>query len=135
MIHRAILGSFERFIAILTEHFAGEFPMFIAPTQVIFVPIAEDHVAYAKELAAELLEFDVDCEIYDKNESLAKRVRTAEKQKVPMIAIIGDEEVKNRKVAVRDRRKRDQYDLSAEEFIKLIKEQTSEVKIWVRKTM
>ena len=129
MIHRAILGSFERFIAILTEHFAGEFPMFIAPTQVIFVPIAEGHKAYAKELATELLEFDVDCEIYDKNESLAKRVRTAEKQKVPMIAIIGDEEVKNRKVAVRDRRKRDQYDLSAEEFIKLIKEQTSEVKI------
>jgi len=129
MIHRAILGSFERFIAILTEHFAGEFPIFIAPTQVIFVPIAEDHVAYAKELAAELAAFDVDCEIYDKNESLAKRVRTAEKQKVPMIAIIGDEEVKNRHVAVRDRRKREQYNLSAEEFIKLIKEQTSEVKI------
>jgi len=129
MIHRAILGSFERFIAILTEHFAGEFPIFIAPTQVIFVPIAEDHVAYAKELAAELAEFDIDCEIYDKNESLAKRVRTAEKQKVPMIAIIGDEEVKNRHVAVRDRRKREQYNLSAEEFIKLIKEQTSEVKI------
>jgi len=56
-------------------------------------------------------------------------VRTAEKQKVPMIAIIGDEEVKNRNVAVRDRRKREQYDLSAEEFIKLIKEQTSEVRI------
>ena len=93
------------------------------------MPVAQDHVAYAKELAAELAEFDVDCEIYDKNESLAKRVRTAEKQKVPMIAIIGDEEVKNRNVAVRDRRKREQYDLSAEEFIKLIKEQTSEVRI------
>ncbi|BBG66807.1 threonyl-tRNA synthetase [Hydrogenimonas sp.] len=129
MIHRAILGSFERFIAILTEHFAGEFPIFIAPTQVIFVPIAEDHVAYAKELAGELAEFDVDCEIYDRNESLAKRVRTAEKQKVPMIAIIGDEEVSNRKVAVRDRRERRQYTLDAAEFINLIKEQTSEVRI------
>jgi len=129
MIHRAILGSFERFIAILTEHFAGEFPMFIAPTQVIFVPIADDHKAYAKELAAELAEFDIDTEIYDRNESLAKRVRTAEKQKVPMIAIIGDEEVSSRKVAVRDRRKREQYTLDAEEFIKLIKEQTSEVRI------
>ncbi len=129
MIHRAILGSFERFIAILTEHFAGEFPIFIAPTQVIFVPIAEDHIAYAKELAGELTEFDIDCEIYDRNESLAKRVRTAEKQRVPMIAIIGDEEVSNRKVAVRDRRERKQYTLDAEEFIKLIKEQTSEVRI------
>ncbi len=129
MIHRAILGSFERFIAILTEHFAGEFPIFIAPTQVIFVPIAEDHVAYAKELADRLAEYDVDCEIYDRNESLAKRVRMAEKQKVPMIAIIGDEEVSGRKVAVRDRRKREQYDLDAEAFIKLIKEQTSEVRI------
>ncbi|WP_201352093.1 threonine--tRNA ligase [Hydrogenimonas urashimensis] len=129
MIHRAILGSFERFIAILTEHFAGEFPMFIAPTQVIFVPIAENHVAYAKELANELAEFDIDCDIDDRNESLAKRVRMAEKQKVPMIAIIGDEEVANRKVAVRDRRKREQFDLDAEAFIKLIKEQTSEVKI------
>ncbi|WP_457592940.1 threonine--tRNA ligase [Hydrogenimonas sp.] len=129
MIHRAILGSFERFIAILTEHFAGEFPIFIAPTQVIFVPIAETHIAYAKELASELAEFDVDCEIYDRNESLAKRVRTAEKQKVPMIVIIGDEEVSGQKVAVRDRRRREQYDLDAEEFIKLIKEQTSEVRI------
>ncbi len=129
MIHRAILGSFERFIAILTEHFAGEFPIFIAPTQVILVPIAEDHTAYAKELAGELAEFDIDCEIYDRNESLAKRVRTAEKQRVPMIAIIGDEEVSNRKVAVRDRRERKQYTLDAEEFIKLIKEQTSEVRI------
>ena len=129
MIHRAILGSFERFIAILTEHFAGEFPMFIAPTQVIFVPIAEGHVAYAKELAGELAEFDIDCEIDDRNESLAKRVRMAEKQKVPMIAIIGDEEVANRKVAIRDRRKREQYELDADAFIKLIKEQTSEVRI------
>jgi len=129
MIHRAILGSFERFIAILTEHFAGEFPIFIAPTQVIFVPIASEHTAYAKELAGSLMEYDIDCDIDDRNESLAKRVRMAEKQKVPMIAIIGDEEVKSRKVAVRDRRVRKQYDLDAEEFIKLIKEKTSEVRI------
>ncbi len=129
MIHRAILGSFERFIAILTEHFAGEFPIFIAPTQVIFVPITESHTAYAKELADALAEYDIDCEIDDRNESLAKRVRMAEKQKVPMIAIVGDEEVANRKVAVRDRRTREQYDLDADAFIKLIKEKTSEVRI------
>jgi threonyl-tRNA synthetase len=129
MIHRAILGSFERFIAILTEHFAGEYPIFIAPTQVIFVPIGEEHAAYCRELANRLAEEGIDCEIYDKNESLAKRIRTAEKQKVPLIAVVGDEEVKGNKVAVRDRRSREQYELDAETFIRNIKEQTSEVRI------
>ena len=129
MIHRAILGSFERFIAILTEHFAGEYPIFIAPTQVIFVPIGEEHAAYCRELANRLAEEGIDCEIYDKNESLAKRIRTAEKQKVPLIAVIGDEEVNANKVAVRDRRSREQYELDAETFIRNIKEQTSEVRI------
>ena len=81
MIHRAILGSFERFIGILTEHCAGEFPFVIAPTQVIFVPIAEPHVSYAKS-SKELLENDIDSAIYDMNESLNKRIRMAEKQRV-----------------------------------------------------
>ena len=117
MIHRAILGSFERFIGILTEHFAGEFPTFIAPTQVIFVPIAEPHVEYAKELSKEFLEAGIDCEIYDKNDSLNKRIRQAEKQKVPYVVIIGDEEVKNSTVAIRDRRKKEQYNLNAKEFM------------------
>ncbi len=128
MIHRAILGSFERFIGILIEHYAGEFPFFIAPTQIIFVPIAADHVAYAKELAQELLDMGVDSEIYDSNDSLNKRIRNAEKQKVPMVAIIGDKEVQEQSVAIRDRREKTQYNLTKDEFIAKIKEKLSEVR-------
>ncbi|WP_418187011.1 threonine--tRNA ligase [Aliarcobacter lanthieri] len=122
MIHRAILGSFERFIGILTEHCAGEFPFAIAPTQVIFVPIAEPHVAYAKDLQKELLENSIDSEIFDMNESLNKRIRMAEKQRVPMIVVIGDDEVANQTIALRDRRKREQSNLSKVEFIELLNE-------------
>ncbi len=127
MIHRAILGSFERFIGILTEHYAGEFPMFIAPTQVAIIPIARTHNAYAKEIADKLMDIGADSEIFDKNESLNKRIRTAEKGRVPMIIVIGDEEVANKKVAVRDRRERVQYELGEDEFLALIQKKINEV--------
>ena len=127
MLHRAILGSFERFIGILTEHCAGEFPFFIAPTQVGLVPISEAHLVYAKELKKELLFMGVDSEIYDKNESLAKKIRTAEKQKLPMILVLGDEEVTNKSVALRDRRAKEQKNLSKDEFLNLVKEKLNEV--------
>ncbi len=129
MIHRAILGSFERFIGILTEHVAGEFPFIIAPTQVIFVPIADTHVEYAKQLQKELMYLEIDSEVSDKNESLNKRIRTAEKQKVPMIVVLGDEEVANATVALRDRRKREQSNLSKDEFISMLKQIKSEGEI------
>ncbi|MCE7240885.1 threonine--tRNA ligase [Campylobacter coli] len=127
MLHRAILGSFERFIGILTEHCAGEFPFFIAPTAVGIVPIGEAHIAYAKEIQRALLELNIDSEVYEKNESLSKKIRTAEKQKLPMILVLGDEEVAKRSVALRDRRAKEQKNLSLEEFIKLVKEKMSEV--------
>ncbi|EPM8255764.1 threonine--tRNA ligase [Campylobacter coli] len=127
MLHRAILGSFERFIGILTEHCAGEFPFFIAPTAVGIVPIGEAHIAYAKEIQKELLELNIDSEVYEKNESLSKKIRTAEKQKLPMILVLGDEEVAKRSVALRDRRAKEQKNLSLDEFIKLVKEKMSEV--------
>ncbi|MDD2791196.1 MAG: threonine--tRNA ligase [Sulfurimonas sp.] len=127
MIHRAILGSFERFIGILTEHYAGEFPMFIAPTQVAIVPVAETHKDYAKELSDKLIDIGADSEIFAKNDSLNKRVRTAEKTRVPMIIVIGDEEIQNKTVAIRDRRTREQYNLSEEDFLKLIQTKINEV--------
>jgi threonyl-tRNA synthetase len=122
MIHRAILGSFERFIGILTEHYAGEFPFIIAPTGVIFIPISDTHVEYAKNLKNELLQLEIDSEIFDRNESLNKRIRTAEKQRVPMIVVIGDEEVKHQTIALRDRRKRERSKLSKEDFINMLKQ-------------
>jgi threonyl-tRNA synthetase len=127
MIHRAILGSFERFIGILTEHYAGEFPFFLAPTQVAFVPIRKEHLEYVKELGAELRKREIDFEIYDSNESLNKRIRTAEKSRVPMVVVIGDSEVSEEKVAVRDRRVREKFEWSKAEFLEKLEEKMNEV--------
>ncbi len=129
MIHRAILGSFERFIGILTEHYAGEFPMFLAPTQVIFVPIADTFADYAYALKKKLLLEGIDAEVYDKNDSLNKRIRIAEKQRVPYVVIIGEEEVTSRSVAIRDRRKKEQYNLSEDDFMLQLKQQLQEGRI------
>lgn len=129
MIHRAILGSFERFIGILTEHYAGEFPLSIAPTGVIIVPIADAHLEYAKKLAKELQMIEIDSEVFSQNESLNKRIRIAEKQRVPMIVVVGDDEVANEKVALRDRRKRERSEMSKQEFIDMLQQQKAGEKI------
>ena len=129
MIHRAILGSFERFIGIMTEHFAGEFPMSIAPTGVIIIPIADSHNEYAKELAKELQLLEIDSEVFDQNESLNKRIRIAEKQRVPMIVVVGDDEVENSKIALRDRRKRERSEMSKVEFLDMLKQNQAGDKI------
>jgi threonyl-tRNA synthetase len=129
MIHRAILGSFERFIGILTEHYAGEFPLSIAPTGVVIVPIADTHLEYAKQLQDELQALEVDTEVSSKNESLNKRIRVAEKQRVPMIIVIGDEEVANNNVALRDRRSREQSTISKQEFLSNIEKTLSNTRI------
>ncbi len=127
MIHRAILGSFERFIAILTEHFGGEFPFFIAPTQAIIIPIGESQESYAKELRNALLDVGVYTEIDNKNETLNKRIRNAEKQRVPMILILGAKEQEERIIAIRDRREKQQSTMGFDEFIKFSKEKMREV--------
>jgi threonyl-tRNA synthetase len=129
MLHRAILGSFERFIGIMTEHFAGEFPLSIAPTGVIIVPIADTHLEYAKQIQKELQIIDIDAEVSSKNESLNKRIRIAEKQKVPMILVIGDEEVANNMVALRDRRSREQSNITKDAFFDMIKQIQEKAKI------
>ena len=127
MLHRALLGSFERFIGILIEHTGGELPFFVAPTQVVIVPISDAHLDYAKTVAKELRKIGVDSEISSKNESLNKRIRTAEKQRVPMIAVLGDNEVANSAIALRDRTTREQKDMKLDEFVKLLKSKLAEV--------
>ena len=127
MLHRALLGSFERFIGILIEHTGGELPFFVAPTQVVIVPISDVHLDYAKFVAKELRKIGVDSEIASKNESLNKRIRTAEKQRVPMIAVLGDNEVANSAIALRDRTTREQKDMKLDEFVGLLKSKLAEV--------
>lgn len=128
MIHRAILGSFERFVAILTEHFAGEFPLFIAPTQVILIPIGDAQLTYARELRDEIIKVGAYAEILDKNESLNKKIRLAEKQRVPLIVVIGAKEVESKILAIRDRREKAQYELSQADFLTTLKTKIGEVR-------
>ena len=127
MLHRALLGSFERFIGILIEHTGGELPFFVAPTQVVIVPISDAHLDYAKAVAKELRKIGIDREIASKNESLNKRIRTAEKQRVPMIAVLGDNEAANNSIALRDRTTREQKDMKLDEFVGLLKSKLAEV--------
>ncbi|OPX27038.1 MAG: threonine--tRNA ligase [Campylobacteraceae bacterium 4484_166] len=129
MIHRAILGSFERFIGILIEHTAGELPFAISPTSVVFIPIANEHIAYCQDLAQKLRDMDIDSEIFTKNESLNKKIRVAEKQKSPMIVVVGDEEVQNSTIALRDRRTKTKSNISKEIFINMIKKELRKAKI------
>jgi threonyl-tRNA synthetase len=129
MIHRVILGSFERFIGILTEHVAGEFPFSIAPIQVSIIPIADAHNDYAKTLQKQLLKLEIDSNIFNKNDSLNKRIRNAEKQRVPMIVVIGDEEVANEKIALRDRRERKRSEMTKSDFLEMLKNKKQEDKI------
>lgn len=127
MIHRAILGSFERFVAILTEHFGGEFPFFIAPTQVVLIPISEEQIPYAQEIKKALLHIGAYAEVMDKNETLSKKIRNAEKEHVPMIAVIGAKEVEQRVLSIRDRQSKTQYQMSEKEFLDMVEIKMKEV--------
>ncbi|QTO97079.1 threonine--tRNA ligase [Helicobacter pylori] len=127
MIHRAILGSFERFIAILSEHFGGNFPFFVAPTQIALIPINEEHHVFALKLKEELKKRDIFVEALDKNDSLNKKVRLAEKQKIPMILVLGNEEVETEILSVRDREKQAQYKMPLKEFLNMVESKMQEV--------
>ena len=102
-IHRAIFGSFERFIGILTEHFAGAFPTWLAPVQARVLPISEKHGAYAKSVFARLREARVRAELDDRNEKLGYRIRDAQLRKVPYMLVVGEREAQNGTVSLRRR--------------------------------
>ena len=106
MIHRALMGSFERFIGILTEHYAGEFPLWLAPVQAVVLPISDRHLVYAREVAGQLegLRVEVDA----RTESVGKKIREAELRKVPYMLVVGDEEAEAGTVAVRRHRQGDE---------------------------
>ena len=101
MIHRALLGSFERFVGILIEHYAGEFPLWLAPVQATVLPIADRHVEYALRVAAELGGEGLRCEVDDRSESVGRKIRDAELRKVPFMLVTGDQEEAEGAVSVR----------------------------------
>jgi threonyl-tRNA synthetase len=103
MIHRAILGSYERFLAILIEHFAGKFPLWLAPSQIALVPISSVHADFAHVLRAKLDIHNIRVEVLDDNDSLGKRIRKAKLERIPYIGVIGDKEVASDSISLESR--------------------------------
>jgi threonyl-tRNA synthetase len=107
MIHRAVLGSFERFIGILLEHYAGELPLWLAPVQAIVLPIADRHLDYAHRVERELRRAELRVEVDARGESVGRKIRDAEVRKVPYMLVVGDEEEGEEAVSVRRHREGD----------------------------
>ena len=103
MIHRALLGSFERFVGILIEHYAAEFPLWLAPVQAIVLPVADRHLEYARRVSTELDGAGVRCEVDERAESVGRKIRDAELRKVPYMLVVGDQEQVEDCVSVRRR--------------------------------
>jgi threonyl-tRNA synthetase len=119
MIHRAIMGSLERFIGILTEHFAGTFPVWMAPVQAKVLPITDKHMEYAQSVVAQLKAAGLRVELDDRNEKIGKKIREAELAKVPFILVVGDKEAEAGAVAVRRRGMKDLGALPFADFLAL----------------
>ena len=123
MIHRVVFGSIERFIAILTEHYAGAFPLWLSPVQVELVPITENQSAYAHEVCDKLVAAGIRAEVDDRNEKMGYRIREAQLQKIPYMLVLGEKERENGTVSVRNRKKGDIGSMSVDELVaKLTKE-------------
>ncbi len=122
MIHRAIFGSFERFIMILIEHFAGAFPLWLAPEQVRILPVSEKFVDYAQEVGLKLKDSNIRAVTDDSSESLGKRIRNAEMMKVPYILVVGEKETSSKTVAVRKYQKGDIGSSTIDDFLTTLKE-------------
>ncbi len=116
MIHRALLGSFERIIGILIEHYAGEFPLWLSPVQALVLPIADRHAAYAAEVVAKLEAAGLRVELDDRTESVGKKIREGELRKAPYMLIVGDKEAEAGQVSVRRHREGDLGALDVDEF-------------------
>ena len=129
MVHRALFGSFDRFIGIITEHFAGAFPTWLAPVQVRILPIADSHKEYAEKLKEKLEEYDIRVELDEREEKIGYKIREAQLQKIPYMLIVGDKEIEANAVGVRSRKDGDIGAMSVEDFINKIEE---EIKTFAR---
>lgn len=129
MVHRAILGSLERFIGVLIEHFAGKFPFWLAPTQVKILPIADKHLSYAESVKERLHDAGFHrVEIDTHGDMVGKKIKKAQLEKVPYMLIVGDKEVESGLVAIRHRDEGDQGTVGVEELIKKLKEEINPIK-------
>jgi threonyl-tRNA synthetase len=120
MLHRVIYGAMERFMGILIEHFAGAFPLWLAPTQITILPVSEKFKEYAKKVSLKLSEAGIRYEINDSDESLGKRIREAKLQKIPYILVVGEKEEKEELVAINARGSEKPQTMKLKDFLEEI---------------
>ena len=123
VIHRALIGSFERFFAFLIEHFAGDFPLWIAPDQVTIIPISDKHIKYAKEIYELLNQSGIRVSLDDRTKSMQSKIRDAEKLKIPYLAIVGDKEIETETVSIRSRLNKEIGLMKKQEFLDYLLEE------------
>jgi len=126
MIHRALLGSIERFIGVLLEHYGGALPLWLSPEQIWLIPVGSRHLKYTKEVSKKIREISgkfvqIREVVKDENETVSKKIRDGELQKIPYLLVVGDKEMKNKTVRVRERKKGDTGEVKIEKFLKVIK--------------
>jgi threonyl-tRNA synthetase len=120
MIHRAINGSAERFLALIIEHYAGAFPLWLSPVQAAVIPVSDKFNTYGKQVYQKLVAAGIRAELWDENESVGKKIRNGELQKIPYLLIVGEKEKKRNAVAVRERGKGDTGAVALDKFIKRV---------------
>jgi threonyl-tRNA synthetase len=120
MVHRALLGSLERFFGVLIEHYAGAFPLWLAPLQAVVVPVTERHHDYAREVAQRIAAKGVRVEVDDRSEKLSYKIRDAQVRKVPYMLVVGDKEVAARSVGLRHRAAGDLGPADPEAFAEMV---------------
>ena len=124
MVHRAILGSMERFLGVLIEHYGGAFPLWLAPVQAVLIPIADRHIEYCEEVLAELEAAGFRAEVDNRNERMNQKIRTAQMQKVPYMLVVGDREQEAGAVAVRHRDGEDLGAIPLDDFLARLGEES-----------
>jgi threonyl-tRNA synthetase len=125
MIHRALMGSYERFIGILLEHLGGELPVWLAPVQAIVLPVSERHLEYGRSVEEGLRAAGVRAELDDRGESVGRMIRDAELRKVPYMLVIGDREAESQQVSVREHRGGDTGSVPLADFITRVRAQVA----------
>ena len=117
MVHRAILGSLERFLGILIEHYAGIFPVWLSPIQVKIIAVGEGHIEYCQKFASEFKEKNIRVEVDSSDETVGNKIRKAAQEKVPYMLVVGDKEMKGKKLSVRDRGQKQTREVKKQDFI------------------
>jgi threonyl-tRNA synthetase len=126
VVHRAVLGSLERFIGVLIEHYQGNFPTWLAPVQVAVIPLSEQHNAYAEKVYKEVKSNRIRTMLDDSNRTLEYKIREAQMQKIPYMVILGKKESESGKVTIRDRSGQQRHDATLADFISEIKNEIKE---------